>query len=189
MGRKKFRQVPGADFLFALDHHLHVQRQTFRGFEKGSNRGQVDEDPRLVIHDPASVETAVVAHARFKGRRFPVVQATGGLDIVMRVEEDRLRIGSGVQPLPDDIGVGSGDAQHLDPLKTRFANLYGDRFGRSLDLKGVESVRRHPGNPRELNKRIEGLRKILFDKAQDACGGRHVAENSTRRIFGFIVTI
>ena len=98
--------------LRALDEHLHVHG--WRAVER-AQRGQVRDDPRLVVGGPAPVHAAVLDRRRERVGLPPVGRR--GLDVVVRVEQHR-RAGTGeVREQRRRL------AGHVDALDLRRADL------------------------------------------------------------------
>ena len=92
----------GADFLFALKHHLDVHRQ--RPFcQVRLDRLEVQEDLPLVV-DRAAGEKLPVPHRRLERRRLPLLQRIHRLHVVVPVDEERRRA-FGAAPLAVDDGI------------------------------------------------------------------------------------
>ena len=84
-----------ADLLLALREHLHVARQLALCVEPGPHRREVRDHARLVVGGAAPVQAAVRL-PRFERVAAPPVDVTGGLHVVVRVEQDGGRAGVGL---------------------------------------------------------------------------------------------
>ncbi len=87
-----------ADFFFALDDELHIQRQ-LAGVASHQGFDGFDLHPELafVVHRAAGIDI-VVAFRRLKGRADPLVERIGRLHVVVRVAEHG-RLTRSVQPV------------------------------------------------------------------------------------------
>ena len=103
--------------------------------------------------------------------------AAGGLDIVMRVEQNRRRGVARVQPIADYVRMGTSLAQHFDMLEPDVAHKLGDRLGRALDLPGIESFGRNAGNPGELDQFSDRLLEATVQRSDDIARSRHGANS------------
>ena len=83
-----FLQPLAADFLFALDEELEVQRQTALDGDPGLDALQVREQLALVVGGAAGVELAVAAGGLERGRG-PFFQRIGRLHVVVAVDQGR----------------------------------------------------------------------------------------------------
>ncbi len=83
-------EVGAADFLFALEQDLHVDRQASLLLEMRLDRLEVHEDLALVVGRAAGVDLAV-AHGGLERRRRPQVERIDWLHVVVPVEENRRR--------------------------------------------------------------------------------------------------
>jgi len=92
--------VRGADLLFAFDEDLHVAWQGAGGVEPRLDGGTVRNGAGFVVSRTPAEEAAVVLDRLERVRR-PVVEETGRLHVVVRIEEDGGRA-LGMQPLADD---------------------------------------------------------------------------------------
>ena len=81
-------EVLAADFLFAFDQELQVQRQLAGGLDPGLGALDVREHLPLVVGRAAGVEVAV-AHGRLERGRDPFVQRVGRLHVVVAVDQHR----------------------------------------------------------------------------------------------------
>jgi len=117
-------EVRRARLFLSLDHDLHVQRQRPGGREPRLDRGGVHDDPRLVVRCPPTVEAAG-AFGRLEGRTLPAVQVARGLDVVVRVQEQR-RFARSPEPLAVDVGRRAGDLEQADALEPAVYEQRGD---------------------------------------------------------------
>ena len=83
-----------ADFLFALDQELQVQRQTALDGDPGLDALQMREQLAFVVGGAAGVEVAVAA-GRLERGGGPLFQRLGRLHVVMAVDQGRRGAGHG----------------------------------------------------------------------------------------------
>jgi len=114
-----------ARFLFTLDDELHVDGERAGRFQPGAQRRGVEHDARFVVHGSPAVQTA---------------------NVVMRVHERGGCGGPGTQPLSHYIRMGAFDAQNFDLGEAASFDEFRDAFGRTFDLRGVETLSRDSGN-------------------------------------------
>ena len=94
-------EVRTADFLFALDHELHVHGQAAVLLHVRFDRLEVHEHLPLVVGRAARVDLAV-ANRRLEGRRLPQIQRIDRLHVVVPVEQDGGRLGRAEPVAIDD---------------------------------------------------------------------------------------
>ena len=94
------RQAVGADLLLALDEDRDADRQLAAVRAQGRDVGH---DPGLVVGDATGVDPAVPL-GRLERRGVPVGGVAGRLDVVVGVEQDRRRAGSGPSTCPITAG-------------------------------------------------------------------------------------
>ena len=105
-------EVQAADFLFAFEKHLDVQRQSSGLLHVRFDRLEVHEDLAFVVGGAPRVELAF-ANGRLERRRFPELERVDRLNVVVAVEEDGGRAGS-VQPFAVDDRIAGGlDQAHV----------------------------------------------------------------------------
>ena len=93
-------EVHAADFFFALDEELDVERQAAGLLQVRLDRLDVHEHLALVVGGAARVDLAV-AHRRLERRAGPQIDRIDRLHVVVAVEEDR-RLARRVQPVAVD---------------------------------------------------------------------------------------
>ncbi len=81
-------EVLAADFLFALDEELHLQRQLADRFDPGFDALDVREHLAFVVGRAAGVDVAV-ADGRLERRADPLVERLGRLHVVVAVRRAR----------------------------------------------------------------------------------------------------
>ena len=132
------REAVGPDLLLALDEHHHVDGEVVAVDPEGA---EVGGDAGLVVGGAAGIE-APVALGGLERRGVPVGVVVLGLNIVVGVEQDRLR---GLLPRPlvcDHRGPAAGGAGDLD-LETLGREEVADRLGAALHLPGSLGVGAH----------------------------------------------
>ena len=141
-------EVGRPDLLLALDEELDVERGRACALEPGAQRGEVEQQSGLVVHDAATVESAVAPVGRLEGWALPALLAPGRLHVVMGVDQNRGRV-SRPEPFTDDVGVSAGELQDLDAVELDRGEERGHRIGRALDLTRVKPRR---GDTRDARK-------------------------------------
>ena len=85
--REKISQIAAADFFFALDHEMQVDRQIAVLLERFLDPENVRENLPFVVGRAARKNVAVFQH-RIERRRIPQIERIGRLHIVMSVNHD-----------------------------------------------------------------------------------------------------
>ena len=138
-------EVQAADFLFTLEKHFDVERQTAGLLHVRFDSLEVHEDLPFVVGRAARVDL-VLAHGRFERRRFPEVDRIDGLHVVVAVEEDRRRAWR-IQPFAVDDRVArrfeqphvlEADALHVIGAPLGRAPHVGLMLGKRADARNGE---------------------------------------------------
>ena len=99
VGFEKGRKRGRAAFLFALDQHRDVDRQSARDGLPGAERLEEGHELAFVVfrtpRDDHLAVAGIVREARLEGRRRPKLERVGGLHVIMAVEEDVGQLGIG----------------------------------------------------------------------------------------------
>src|SRR5262249_30879421 len=87
IGVNVWLKVLTADFLFAFDQELNLNRQLADGFHPGLNAFHVRQHLTFVVRRAAGIDISI-AHGRFERRADPFVERLGRLNIVVTVAQD-----------------------------------------------------------------------------------------------------
>jgi hypothetical protein len=111
----------------------------------------------LVVGGAAAAEL-LADDPRFEGRRRPLLQGIGGLDVVMRVDQD------GGQPrVHQPLRVDGGVTGRLDQLRggeARIPGRLGELLGAAPDVAGMSGVGRDRGDTAEFDQFIDEARLV-----------------------------
>ena len=124
----------GADFLFAFDDQLDVDRQLAGLLEVRLDRLEVHEHLALVVGGAARVDLAV-ADRRLERRRFPQIERIDRLHVVVAVEQDRRRARR-MEPVAVDDRI-AGRLDQPDVLESDARHLVGGPLGAALARRRV----------------------------------------------------
>ena len=146
VGADEVVEMLAADFLFALDHELHVHGQAAVLFHVRFDRLEVHEHLALVVGRAARVDLAV-ADRRLEGRRLPQVERIDRLHVVVPVKQNRRRLRRA-----EPVAVDDRIARRLDEadvLQADAAHLVGAPLGAALHVAGVLGQRADARNRQE----------------------------------------
>ena len=143
-----------ADFFFALDEELQVDRQAAALLEMRLHRLDVHEHLALVVGGAARIDLAV-AHGGFKRRTGPQVHRIDRLHVVVAVEQHMRRAGLAVH-LADDCGM-TGCRPHLGGKAKRGQILSGRAGGSDLDR---EQYGRRAAKEHNIKRRRQGMHAL-----------------------------
>ena len=171
-----------AHFLFALDHHLHVDRELSVGRAQRLERLDVDVDLALVVGRAAAEEIAV-AHRGLEGGTGPEIERLGRLHVVMAVNQHG-RLARRLQRFAVD------ERMHLrrldlDLFQARGAKLFRHPVRRFLDIGLVLALGAHARDAQKLLQLVEIVFALGFDVVEDvhaAPGRNRIASASRRRL-------
>ena len=155
-----------ADFLLAFDHDFHVERKLAHGFEESRDGSGVDDDARLVVGGPAAVQAIASrarAHDGIKGLRFPDLLASGGLHVVMRVEQER-RLAGRFQALAVDVGMGVRERDDLDVFEAALFQKLGHGLRAFFDLVRRKAIEAHARDLHEGPEVFKVALKVFFQE-------------------------
>ena len=153
-------QVRAADLLLALDDALEVDRRGAGRPLKGLDRLDVDVGLALVVRG-APGEQVIAGHRRLKGRRLPLLQRVGWLDIIVAVDQDRRRLRAGRQPLGHDHRMSRG-GDHLGLLKAGGLQFGAQPVCSALHVGLVRGLGADAGYAQELLQFGEGLLPVAL---------------------------
>ena len=161
------QEVPegaGTGLLLAFDDDLHVDGERTRRLQPAVDGGDVDEDARLVVGRAAAPEAAVLL-GRLERLRLPLLLVACGLDVVVRVEEERGAAG-GLQPLAVRIGMRVRHLEKLDVVEADAAEEIAGRLAGPSHLLLVEPLEGDAGDPHQLLQLIEVEGLVLLVVAE-----------------------
>ncbi len=163
-----FATDPAADFLFAFDQELEVDRQ--RAVHRAQRLDGFDVHVHLafVVSRSARVEIAVALDG-LERRRSPEIERIGRLNIEVAVAQDG-RLAGCVEPIGVNqrMQIGIDD---LDVFEAGGAACLGDEFGSAAHVAGVFGQRADAGNSEKI---FEFGKKTVFILIDEGVGGlRH----------------
>ena len=141
-----------ADLLITLDDEPQVEGEPAAGAQVGFHRLEVHPHLTLVVDRAAAAELVSDDH-RLEGRRRPLVQGVGGLDVVVPVDQD-----GGQRRVLDALRVDRRVTRGLDQLCGREAGVAGspsEVFGAAADVAVMGRVGRDRRDPAELDQLID----------------------------------
>src|SRR5919106_3832732 len=151
-----------AGLLLALDDHLDVDRQAVMGRQPCVDRGDVDQDPRLVVGG-ATAEQPAVTLGRLERWGGPPRQIARRLDVVVRVAQHRRPIGSGTEPVGVHGGMSTVDLEEPGVVAATHGQQVAHHLGTAAHLLLVESLRAHAGN-RDQPLEIDAVGRHTVDQ-------------------------
>ncbi len=164
----KSSRLRGADFLLALEHDLHVDRQPAGLLQMRFDRLEVHEDLALVVGRAARVDLAV-ADRGLERRRFPQVHRIDRLHVVVAVEEDGRRAFRAQPVAVDDRIAWRVDQAHV--AEADAAHLVGGPLGAAADVGGVLRQRADAGNREILLELFDVAVAVGVDEVDDLVHG------------------
>jgi len=175
-------EMLGADLLLPLDDELDVHRKRARCVEPGAERGHVENDPRLVVDDSASIEAPVISARRLEGRRAPVALPARRLHVVVGVDQEGGSVGTGMEPLAHDVGMRVAESQHLHLLEATALEQIGDGIGTARDFCWIEARSGDARNARERYEIVDCCIHPAIEGLEDSVGGGHGANVASDRL-------
>ena len=168
MRRDPRREVGRADLLFTLEEQDQVDRQT-GGLQRRFGGGDLEHDLGLVVRGAAGHE--VVAHPRqLERRRAPLGKRIGGLDVVVRVDQERRSVRARMMA-PDYERVSGGlFDRRLEP-RHRHASAHPSRgLAHFFRASGVGGDARNGDELREVVvKALEVVRDPGIGRRRHSC--------------------
>ena len=174
IGRDRF----AANFFFAFDDELHIQRQlAVVALHQGFDGFDFHPELAFVVDCAASVNV-VVALGGLERRRDPLVERVGRLHVVMRVAQHG-RLAGSVQPVGIDqrMALGRNGFDVLQPDAPKFG---GHELGRLLHVGLVLLQRADAGDAEQVFQFVEET--LLIAAGIIDCGrghGRCLSEEKT----------
>ena len=153
-------QVDAAHFLFALDHHFHIERKFSCRFVQRFKRLDVDVHLALIVGRAAAKQIAV-AHRRLKRGTGPQVQRLGGLHVIVPVKKNRRFAGS-VQrfAIHQWMHFRGND---FDLFEARRAQLCPPPNARPFDIRLVLALGAHARNAQKFLQLVQVFFALGFD--------------------------
>ena len=155
--------------LLAFDDHLHVHRHSARGLQPRLDRGDVHEDPCLVVRGAASPQPPVLLD-RIERLGRPLLLVARRLHVVMRVEKER-RPARRLEPLAVCVRVGFWHLEKLDVVHADPAQQIAGRLAALAHLLLVEPLEGNAGNADELLQLLDVRPLVLLVFGQSLLDG------------------
>ncbi len=160
-------RLRAADFLFALDEELHLQRQLLARLDPGFDAFDVSEHLAFVVGGAAGVDVAV-ANRRLERRRRPLAERIGRLDVVVSVDErdrfagHRRRLGQD-QRMAGRLHEFGRQSQLLEPRD--------HPLGRAAHVAGVARIGADALDTEQVREVVDERLTVGLDIAVDCCHG------------------
>jgi hypothetical protein len=170
-------EVAGADLLLPLDDDLHVHRELSHRREPRVHGGGVDHDAGLVVCRAPSVEPPL-ALLGYEGIRPPLREIARRLDVVVRVEKQRRRARTGVEPVGVDVGVSPF---HLEEARVLEATRGEELLRRLRALPHpcrVEPGKGHAGDAGQRDQILQRAGSVRFLGAEGGLSAHRVPFSS-----------
>ncbi len=159
-------EVVGARLLLALDQDLHRDRAAAA---PRAQRGGVQDDAALVVGRASPVQTAV-AHLGFERRARPLLERSLGLDVVVRVEQDRRRAGGTRDLAEHGRVIDVGELDQPDAAVPRRLERLGGRLGGLAHGLVVVAGERDRRDADEVRQLLDGAWVALGDRGAELVG-------------------
>jgi hypothetical protein len=157
--------MDAADFLFAFDEELDIERQLPLLFQVRLDGLDVHEHLALVVGRSARVDLAV-ANGRLERRRRPLVERIHRLHVIVAVEQDRRCTGR-AQPVAVDDGV-AGRVDQADVLHADALQFLRRPLGTAAHVAGVLRQRADAGDREVLLQLVDVAIAVHVDEINHA---------------------